>query len=73
MTTKVYFHTPTIKLEQFLKFSGACVTGGEAKNLILDGRVEVNGEVCLMRGKKIAPGDIVFLSGRKYEAASGDK
>ena len=49
--------TPFIKLDQLLKFSGLCSTGGEAKDVILEGLVSVNGEVCLMRGKKIYPGD----------------
>ena len=49
--------TPFIKLDQLLKFAGLCSTGGEAKDVILAGEVTVNGEVCLMRGKKIYPGD----------------
>ncbi|MBR6524282.1 MAG: RNA-binding S4 domain-containing protein [Clostridia bacterium] len=51
--------TPFIKLDQLLKFSGLCSTGGEAKEVILDGLVKVNGETVLMRGKKIYPGDEV--------------
>lgn len=53
--------TETIKLEGLLKFSGAVETGGEAKSLIQSGQVAVNGEICLMRGKKLRPGDIVEL------------
>ncbi|MBR5586420.1 MAG: RNA-binding S4 domain-containing protein [Clostridia bacterium] len=49
--------TPFIKLDQLLKFAGLVSTGGEAKEVILAGEVTVNGEVCLMRGKKIYPGD----------------
>ena len=49
--------TPFIKLDQLLKFSGLCSTGGEAKEVILEGLVKVNGETVLMRGKKIYPGD----------------
>ena len=55
------------KLEQFLKFSGACETGGEAKNAIQGGYVHVNGEICTMRGKKIADGDIVELDEQQYK------
>lgn len=55
-----------IKLDSFLKFCGAVCTGGEGKNLILDGQVSVNGEVCLMRGKKIRIGDKVEVGGEKY-------
>lgn len=50
-----------IKLESLLKFEGVAETGGEAKLLIQEGQVFVNGQVCTMRGKKIRPGDIVTL------------
>ena len=56
--------TEFIKLEAFLKFAGAVSTGGEAKNLIQDSLVKVNGEVCTMRGKKLRPGDTVELGGQ---------
>ena len=52
----IAIHTEFIKLQDFLKFAGATDTGGEAKNLIQDGQVSVNGEVCLQRGKKLRPG-----------------
>lgn len=55
--------TEFIKLEQLLKFSAVCQTGGEAKNVILDGQAKVNGEVCLMRGKKLRKGDKVEVFG----------
>ncbi len=51
--------TEFIKLDSLLKFAGLCSTGGEAKVLILDGEIKVNGEVCTMRGKKIYSGDVV--------------
>ncbi|MGI6108602.1 MAG: RNA-binding S4 domain-containing protein [Eubacteriaceae bacterium] len=51
--------TEFIKLDQLLKFGGLTGSGGEAKLLITDGFVSVNGEVCTMRGKKIRPGDKV--------------
>ena len=60
---KVSISTEFIKLEGLLKFSGVADTGGEAKGLIQDGEVKVNGETCLMRGKKLHPGDVVELSG----------
>lgn len=59
--------TEFIKLEAFLKFSGAVETGGEAKNLIQNGDVLVNGEVCTMRGKKLTPGMEVTLDGSVYK------
>ena len=49
--------TEYIKLQDLLKFAGAVETGGDAKLIIQEGRVQVNGEVCTMRGKKLRPGD----------------
>ena len=54
---EIKIKTPFIKLDQLLKFSGLCSTGGEAKEVIFEGLVKVNGETVLMRGKKIYPGD----------------
>ena len=51
--------TEFIKLDQFLKFAGIALSGGDAKGFIQDGYVKVNGEVCTMRGKKLVPGDTV--------------
>ena len=42
-------------------------TGGEAKERIQDGEVQVNGEVCTMRGKKLRPGDVVTLDDLRVE------
>lgn len=58
--------TEFIKLDAFLKFSGAVGTGGEAKLRIADGEVSVNGEVCAMRGKKLRGGDIVTFGNETY-------
>ncbi len=58
---EVAITTEFIKLEAFLKFAGAVSTGGEAKNLIQDSLVKVNGAVCTMRGQKLRPGDTVEL------------
>lgn len=46
-----------------LKFAGAVETGGDAKLIIQEGRVSVNGEVCTMRGKKMRPGDRAVIDG----------
>ena len=59
--------TEFIKLDAFLKFANAVSSGGEAKVLIADGLVSVNGEVCTMRGKKLRPGDRVSLDGQEFE------
>lgn len=55
-----------IKLDSFLKLSCLAVTGGQAKAAIQDGAVTVNGEICMMRGKKLRDGDIVEAAGRKF-------
>lgn len=67
---KVYINTEYIKLDQLLKFANAVEGGGMAKNVILDGLVNVNGEVILQRGKKLRCGDIVEFKGEKYEVVS---
>ena len=57
-----------IKLQDLLKFSGLCMTGGHAKLVIQNGEVELNGEVCTMRGKKVKDGDIVKYDGKEIKA-----
>ncbi len=64
MTIDCAIETEYIQLDALLKYSGVCSTGGEAKCIILDGEVAVNGEKCMKRGKKIWPGDYVSLSDR---------
>jgi len=54
-----------MKLDQFLKWSGVTDTGGQAKRLVQDGLVRVNGEVETRRGRKLAPGDRVEVSGQE--------
>ena len=58
--------TAYIKLDSFLKAVNAVSSGGEAKLLITQGRVSVNGEAESRRGRKLYPGDRVELSGRTY-------
>ena len=53
-----------IKLGKVLKLARLVSSGVEAKEVILDGQVKVNGEVCLMRGKKIVAGDQVSFDGK---------
>ena len=59
--------TEYIKLQDLLKLASATSTGGEAKNVIQDGLVCVNGEVCTQRGKKIRPGDKVLFEKQEYQ------
>ena len=62
---KILIHTEFIKLDALLKYAGLCETGGEAKELVQNGAVKVNGEVCTMRGKKLRPGDTVRFQGQE--------
>ena len=64
--------TEFIKLQDLMKLGSLAASGGEAKSLILDGQVQVNGQVCLQRGKKLRPGDVVTFRGRDYGAAYAD-
>ena len=68
---KILIHTEFIKLDSLLKLAGLVETGGEAKLLIQNGQVEVNGEVCTMRGKKLRAGDSVTLDGRTMAIGQG--
>jgi len=61
-TEKIEINTEFIKLDSLLKFAALTGTGGEAKFVIAEGMVTVNGEVCTQRGKKIYPGDKVCLN-----------
>ena len=62
----VVISTEYIKLQDAMKFANIVYSGGEAKQLILDEQVKVNGEVCTMRGKKLRPGDTFEFMGQKY-------
>lgn len=68
---KILIHTEFIKLDSLLKLAGLVETGGEAKLLIQNGLVQVNGEVCTMRGKKLRAGDTVALEGRTVAIGQG--
>ena len=68
---KILIHTEYIKLDSLLKLAGLVETGGEAKLLIQNGQVEVNGEVCTMRGRKLRAGDTVTLDGRTVAIGQG--
>jgi len=58
--------TEFIKLDSFLKAVDAVCSGGEAKILISEGLVQVNGEIELRRGRKLRPGDRVELNGTDF-------
>lgn len=63
---EIKISTEMIKLDQFLKFIGAVSTGGEAKEVILNGQVKVNGEKEEKRGRKLYKGDKVEFLKIKY-------
>jgi ribosome-associated protein len=65
--SEIKITTEFIKLDQLLKFASLTGSGGEAKTLIQDGEVLVNGEVCTMRGKKIRSGDVVSVRGEEVK------
>ena len=65
--------TEYIKLQDLLKLASVASTGGEAKLMVQEGRICVNGEVCTQRGKKIRPGDDVLAFGRHYEVKYADR
>ena len=63
--TDITITTEFIKVQDLLKLANLVGTGGEAKIVIQNGDVSVNGEVCTMRGKKIRPGDKVAFDGKE--------
>lgn len=64
---KVRISTEYITLGQFLKLCNAVDGGGEAKMVIADGLVEVNGEVDTRRGRKLYENDIVTYDNQSYQ------
>ena len=62
--SSVYIRDEFIKLGQLLKLAGLCDTGADAKEAIVEGFVQVNGETAVKRGKKVVPGDTVSFDGQ---------
>ena len=65
--------TEYIKLQDLLKLASVTATGGEAKLMVQEGQILVNGEVCTKRGKKIRPGDDVLADGQHYTVRYADQ
>lgn len=63
---EIPIHTEFITLQDFLKFANAVESGGMAKNMVQNGQVALNGEICTQRGKKLRAGDVVSFLGQKY-------
>ena len=59
----IEIHTDEIRLDQFLKWASLVSSGGEAKMLIVDGMVRLNGDIVTSRGKKVRPGDVLDIEG----------
>ena len=66
----VKISTEYIKLEQMLKYSGIAGSGSDAKMLIVQGLIKVNGNVEHQRGKKLRCGDIIEFDGKNYNIES---
>jgi ribosome-associated protein len=62
----------SIRLGQFLKLANLIESGSDAKPLLADGRVSVNGEVETRRGRQLVAGDVVSLAGQSARVSSGD-
>lgn len=62
---EIKIHTEYIKLSQLLKLWGEASQGAEAKNWIKDGKISVNGQVCLLCGKKLYPNDRVSCNDKE--------
>lgn len=56
---KIKIDTEYIKLDQFLKWANLAESGAEAKIFIKDGKIKVNNEIELRRGRKLYKNDIV--------------
>ena len=70
---KISINTEFIKLDSLLKLIGEGSTGGQAKLMIQNKEVLLNGEICTLRGKKIYPGDVVMINGNFYSVEAGEK
>lgn len=69
---EIQIRTEYIKLDALLKYAALVPSGGEAKSVITEGLVKVNGEVCTMRGKKLRGGDRVEYDGQSVLVVSDE-
>ncbi|MBA4021440.1 MAG: RNA-binding protein [Gordonia sp.] len=63
----------TIRLGQFLKLANLIESGSEAKEVIADGLVRVNGDTETRRGRQLVVGDVVEIGGTEAVVGSGDE
>lgn len=66
LVTPLFITTEFIKLQDAMKYANVVFSGGEAKQIIQSGDVQVNGEVCTMRGRKLRDGDSFTFSGQTF-------
>ncbi|MCR5473734.1 MAG: RNA-binding S4 domain-containing protein [Lachnospiraceae bacterium] len=64
--TEISIRDDHIKLGQALKLSGEAGSGVDAKYMITQGLVKVNGTVCLERGRKLYKGDVISFDDKEY-------
>lgn len=62
----------SIRLGQFLKLANLVDNGADAKSIIAEGRVTVDGEVETRRGRQLVPGNVVTLAGQSATVATGE-
>ncbi len=64
---KVELKTVPVELCKILKFETLVQSGGEAKRVIVEGLVKVNGEIETRKGRKIRSGDIIEFENEKFQ------
>ncbi|MCL1828402.1 MAG: RNA-binding S4 domain-containing protein [Oscillospiraceae bacterium] len=62
---RVFIETEYIRADSLLKLAACAASGGEAKVMIKNGLVRVNGDICTERGKKLYAGDLLETNGKK--------
>jgi len=63
---KVIINREPVELFKLLKFEGLAMTGGEAKMLIDEGAVLVNGQIEMRKRRKMLAGDVFEFNGENY-------
>jgi ribosome-associated protein len=66
MPEEVPIRDETIRLGQLLKLAGIADSGADAKALLAEGAVTVNGEVETRRGRQVRAGDVVAAGGEEF-------
>ena len=67
---EILINRESVELFKILKFESLASSGGEAKMLIADGKVEVNGEVETRKRRKIFAGDVIKIYGTEYQVGA---